>query len=409
MTEMQPDYEGRVIAGRYRVERLLGQGGMGSVWAGRHLTLNQLVAIKFIHPRLTSSEDALRRFEVEAKAAARLRSLHAARVYDHGVTADSQPYIVMEYLEGETLGQSVRRRGHLPLLELVRVISETARALGAAHEQGILHRDLKPDNIFLATERDAPPFGYVVKVLDFGIAKIAEDDGLGTGTQAGMVLGTPHYMSPEALTASAPVGAAADIWSLGACAYAAACGTMPFYGDAIGDVVLKVCVAPMPVPSKVQPALPKAFDEWFARACARDVSQRFASMKEAEQAILELDAWNQRRREQSLYELGKIAGATELDSLHPPSSRRALLLGGGLAGASVMLALLGNYAYQRTRAAADEAARVAASARAVMDRENERRLREAEQRFWSQQPDAGPPSEDAGVPNQNATQRKKKR
>ena len=150
-----PAYEGKTVAGRYRVERLLGQGGMGSVWAGRHTTLGHLVAIKFIHPRLATSREALRRFDVEAKAAARLKTRHAVSVYDHGVTAEGEPYIVMEYLEGESLEQRLQRVGRLPLAVVIEVVNQAARALASAHEEGVVHRDLKPDNIFLAKDSEA--------------------------------------------------------------------------------------------------------------------------------------------------------------------------------------------------------------------------------------------------------------
>ena len=157
------------------MERLLGQGGMGSVWAGRHITLGHFVAIKFIHPALTESREALRRFDIEAKAAARIKSRHAAAVHDHGVTPEGRPYIVMEYLEGEPLEEAIRRRGALPLREVAEIVAQAARALEVAHNAGIVHRDLKPDNIFLAHDREAAN-GYTVKLVDFGIAKIVHDE-----------------------------------------------------------------------------------------------------------------------------------------------------------------------------------------------------------------------------------------
>jgi serine/threonine-protein kinase len=396
------DYEGKIIAGRYRVERLLGQGGMGSVWAGRHLTLDQLVAIKFIHPGLATSVEALRRFDTEAKAAARLKTRHAVQVYDHGVTADSEPYIVMEYLDGESLEHAIRRRGPIPLPEVISIVTQAARALAAAHEQGIVHRDLKPDNVFLARDRDAGALGFVVKLVDFGIAKIVADEAArGAGaTQAGMVLGTPHYMSPEALTASAPVGPASDIWSLGACAFAAACGRVPFEGDAIGDVVLKVCAAPLPQPSRLVPELPKAFDDWFEKACSRSMSERFASVTEAADALSSLEAWRLRRREQANYRLtGGVASSVGLELEQPDTSRRGLVLAGILVGASTMLAALGYYVVQRTRAADADAASLAASARALIEAENARKLQDAEAAFWARQAAASEPSKDAGAPS----------
>jgi serine/threonine protein kinase len=407
MTTLTKNYEGKIIAGRYRVERLLGEGGMGSVWAGRHLTLDQLVAIKFIHPRLTTSSEALRRFDLEAKAAARLKTRHAVQVYDHGVTADGEPYIVMEYLEGESLETMIRRRGPLPFAEVQEIVEQAGRALTAAHERGIVHRDLKPDNIFLSRDRDAGPRGYVVKLVDFGIAKIVEDEAArgASATQAGTVLGTPHYMSPEALTASAPVTAASDIWSLGASAFSAACGRVPFEGEAIGDVVLKVCAAPLPVPSRIRPELPKAFDEWFKKCCSRSVSARFASVAEAAAALGSLDEWRGKEQDLNVYEVRGGSLAPPLASDEPGTSRRGLLIAGVLAGASMMLALLGYYVLQRTRAADAGAAAVAASARVVIEAENERKLRAAEAAYWPSKSDAGVGPDAAA----SGTRRKKRR
>ncbi|HEY2409682.1 MAG TPA: serine/threonine-protein kinase [Polyangiaceae bacterium] len=397
---LPPAFEGTTVAGRYRVERLIGQGGMGSVWAGRHLTLNQLVAIKFIHPKLAGSSEALRRFDTEAKAAARIKSRHAVAVFDHGITESGQPYIVMEYLEGESLEQMVRRRGKLPLAEVAEIVQQAARALSAAHDAGIVHRDLKPDNIFLATDREAGARGYLVKLVDFGIAKIVHDEAAGgaAATQAGMVLGTPHYMSPEALTSSAPVSASSDIWSLGACAFAAVCGRTPFDGDAIGDVVLKVCAAPMPVPSSIEPSLPKAFDEWFERSCNRAIKKRFATVAEQADALARLEEWGRARREQVSYEIRPLQPSIvdAGDSLTPPPSSRARMLGGLLAGIAITIGGLGFYVQKRTREADQVMREAMASAAAAVEAENQRKLREAEQAFWAAA-DAGSAARDGGA------------
>src|SRR6187431_1125652 len=330
-TSPPPDLQGKTIAGRYLVERLIGQGGMGTVWAGRHVSLDQLVAIKFVHPKLAGSAEALRRFDTEAKAAARIKSRHAVAVYDHGISEGAQPYIVMEYLEGESLEQSIARRGKLPLHEVAEIVQQAARALHAAHQAGIVHRDLKPDNIFLARDGEAGTRGYSVKLLDFGIAKLVHEEAAGgaSSTQAGMVLGTPHYMSPEALTASAPVSAASDIWSLGACAFSAACGRVPFEGNAIGDVVLKVCAAPLPVPSQLQPSLPKAFDAWFAKCCSRDIAARFKTAAEAADALQRLEEWGQAQRDHTAYEIRPLQPSSldiSVDDL--PAPGRAKMLAG---------------------------------------------------------------------------------
>lgn len=362
-----------IVADRYRVERLIGQGGMGSVWAARHLSLDQMVAIKFIHPKLLGSSQALRRFDNEAKAAARIKSRHAVTVFDHGVAANEQPYIVMEYLEGESLEERVRRLGPRPLSEVAAVVTQAARALEAAHDAGIIHRDLKPENIFLAADRDRGAEAYVVKVVDFGIAKMIHDEAASgaAATQAGSVLGTPHFMSPESLTGAGPVGVGADIWSLGACAFAAACGRTPFEGDAIGDIVLKVCSQPLPVPSELNPLLPPAFDVWFARACDRQPSGRFQRVDEMARALSQLDQWAQIEKETSAFEIRPRQQSRlelELAEYQPPS--RGRFLAGVLGGIAVTIALLGYFVFQRTRAANEAAAAAAARAAAALEAQN---------------------------------------
>ena len=398
MTDSLPDFQGTTIAGRYLVERLIGQGGMGSVWAGRHVTLDQLVAIKFVHPKLAGSAEALRRFDTEAKAAARIKSRHAVAVYDHGVTEAGQPYIVMEYLEGESLEDAIHRRGKLPLNEVAEIVQQAARALNTAHAAGIVHRDLKPDNIFLARDSEATARGYSVKLVDFGIAKMVHEEAANgaSATQAGMVLGTPHYMSPEALTSSGPVSVASDIWSLGACAFSAVCGRVPFEGDAIGDVVLKVCAAPMPVPSQLQHSLPKSFDAWFERACSRDPKKRFTTVAELADALTRLDEWARAQREHVLYEIRPMAPSiVDTAELEIQPSGRARAIAGMLIGASLMLGVLGFYVFKRTREADEMMRQAAASAAAVVEAENARKLREADKQFWAA--DAGSQAQDAGA------------
>jgi len=403
--------EGTLVAGRYEVIRRLGQGGMGAVYLCRHVTLGQNVAIKFIHPQLLTSEEVLRRFDTEAKAAARIQSRHAVSVIDHGVAETGQPFIVMEYLEGVSLEQAMRERGRLPFPEVVEIVVQVARALEQAHAAGIVHRDLKPDNIFLAKDVEMGKFGWIVKVLDFGIAKVVADDTVGAAavstTKTGMVLGTPLFMSPEALTAAAPVSPASDIWSLGACAFAASVGKVPFDGEAIGDVVLKVCAAPMPVPSQLVPELPRAFDEWFAKACARDMRLRFRRVGEMADALRRLDEWARAQREQALYEIRSIGSMVDIEEAlsgdEPRTSSRGLVLGGMLAGVAMTIGVLGYYVLSRTRAA-DETARAAAAREAAMiQAEGERKVLEAEGRKRAQAtdvklgPDAG--ATDAGSPD----------
>src|SRR6202046_313090 len=215
-----PELQGKVIGGKYRVDRIIGTGGMGTVWEGVHEALGHKVAIKFIKAAYASHPDARKRFEIEARAAAKLKTKHAVQVYDFGVTDEGIPYIVMEYLEGRSLSELLMEKGPLPGPEVGSIISQAARALAKAHAAGIVHRDLKPDNIFLARS-DEPIEGlpYIVKLVDFGIAKILEEppkEGqapapMGGPTREGTVIGTPNFMAPEQLTAGGRAGPPPDI------------------------------------------------------------------------------------------------------------------------------------------------------------------------------------------------------
>lgn len=289
--------EGRVVGEKYRVVRLLGSGGMGTVWQGEHLHLGTRVAIKFIRPDVAAREDARQRFQIEARAAASVDSKYAIKVYDYGVSDDGLPYIVMEYLEGESLSEILVRRGPLPVDEAAKIVVHAARALAKAHAAGVVHRDMKPDNIFLATNIEGDEEGsglpYVVKLVDFGIAKILDTSesseksgGLNGPTQAGSVIGTPNFMSPEQLTVGGTPGPLTDIWGLGACAFAAFTARIPFDGDVLGDIVLKVCVAPLPLPSQFNPEAGEALDAWFLRACHRDPTKRFQSAEELSKQLV---------------------------------------------------------------------------------------------------------------------------
>lgn len=288
-------YEGTVVAGKYRIEHILGSGGMGSVWLARHVELGFLVAVKLIKPSLLTRKDSRRRFQIEAQAATQIDSPHAVRVFDYGETDDGVPFMVMEFLEGESLADCVSRRGAFSLEELARILAQASKAISKAHAQGIFHRDLKPDNVFLATnvEHIDPELPYTVKIVDFGIAKLLDNSfsvgGAGPGmagpTQTGMVVGTPSFMSPEQLTEGGEPDALTDVWTLGVTFFTAATATLPFEGEVLGDVVLKVCVSEMPKPSRKHPELPPEFDAWFAKACARDRKKRFQSVTEMSDAL----------------------------------------------------------------------------------------------------------------------------
>ena len=268
-----------MIAGKYRLERCIGQGAMGSVWGARHLTLDLPVAVKFMTPELVESAQAVARFEREAVAAARLRSPHVVQVLDHGLD-DGAPFIAMEWLDGEDLGARLRRVGRLSLRDAATIATQAAKALRAAQDEGVVHRDLKPSNIFLARVHGEE----IVKLLDFGVAKVrppaAEAAASFDATATGALLGTPNYMSPEQVRGSKQIDHRSDIWSLGIILYYAITGKMPFTGASMGDVLVKICTQPLEPPTCVALDLPPAVDWFFQRACAQNPEQRYQTATE---------------------------------------------------------------------------------------------------------------------------------
>ena len=279
---MIPIEEGRVFAGRYRLERALARGGMGSVWVAQHTQLDVHLAIKFMDPTFAASNDARSRFEREAKAAAKLQSPHVVQVHDYGVE-DNTPFIVMELLVGEDLGDRLKREKRLSLKATADIVTQTAKALRRAHEEKIVHRDLKPGNIFLAKAQD----DEIVKVLDFGIAK-ARMSTEGEVTKTGTLIGSPHYMSPEQARGGKNLDHRSDLWSLAVIIFRSITGHLPFPGDELGEVIMAICADPIPIPSQVFPELGPEVDAFFARALGRDPAKRFQSAKEMADAFAAL-------------------------------------------------------------------------------------------------------------------------
>jgi len=269
---------GNVLHGKYRLERELGRGAMGTVWSAIHLTLDQRVAIKVISSDIANSGEAIHRFHTEAKAAAKLRSRYVVQVYDDGETPEGLPYIVMEYLEGESLEDRIVRSGDIPLAEAVRITTHVGRALSRAHSRGIVHRDLKPANIFITRSED-DEMGWVAKVLDFGIAKLDDNRDKST-TKTGTVLGTPLFMSAEQVRGASNVDARSDLYSLGMVFYNMLTGKYAFEGSSFGDLLVSICTNPLPKLSEHAPWVSQALDNWFQRACARDVTARFQTADE---------------------------------------------------------------------------------------------------------------------------------
>ncbi|HET7541909.1 MAG TPA: serine/threonine-protein kinase [Polyangiaceae bacterium] len=270
--------EGEILGGKYRLEQEIGRGSMGTVWSAVHLTLGQRVAIKLIAAEHAQSLEARQRFSTEAKAAARLRSRYVVQVYDDGETPEGTPFIVLEYLDGETLEQRLERERDLPLNEAVRVTRHVARALSRAHASGIVHRDLKPGNVFLTRSED-DELGWLAKVLDFGIAKF-EEHGVDSTTKTGALLGTPLFMSPEQIRGANSVDSRSDLYSLGMVFYNMVTGGYAFNGDSFADVLVAICTGPLPDLRAAAPWVPASVADWFQRTCARDVQQRFQSADE---------------------------------------------------------------------------------------------------------------------------------
>jgi serine/threonine-protein kinase len=271
---------GNIIASRYRLGRVLAQGGMGSIWIARHLQLDVDVAVKFMAAQYAGSSELRARFEREAKAAALLKSPHAVQIHDYGIEDDA-PYIVMELLEGEDLSARLTREKRLSLPATRRIVEDVGKALRRAHAIGLVHRDMKPANIFLARQGGEE----VVKILDFGIAKstgVLDDD---QSTQADAVLGSPRYMSPEQIRSSAQVDHRTDLWSLGVIAYRCLTGRLPFPEGELGEVFVAICTAPIPRASEVAPDLGPAVDRFFERALERSLDGRFQSAQELVEAF----------------------------------------------------------------------------------------------------------------------------
>lgn len=273
--------EGQVVAGKYRISRVIGEGGMGCVVAARHLLLNQDVAVKFVLPSAASRPDHVARFFREAQAAAAIHSEHVVRVLDVGVLDDGTPYMVMEYLEGLDLASLVEQRGRLPVAEAAGYILEACEALAEAHAAGLVHRDIKPSNLFLTRRRDGTP---LVKLLDFGIAK-SVSPGDHALTSTGAVMGSPSYMSPEQIRGSKNVDPRADIWSLGATLHELVAASPPFVAEEIFALCVIIVTEPPARLSAQRPDLPPGLEDVVLRCLEKDPARRFQDVAALAQAL----------------------------------------------------------------------------------------------------------------------------
>jgi eukaryotic-like serine/threonine-protein kinase len=277
---LEHDAEPRVIAGKYRLECLLGEGGMGSIWRAFNLHLEVPVAIKLLRPGLNSDELG-ERLRVEARAAAKLVHPSIVRVFDIGEAESGEPFIVMELLNGESLGDALEL-GPLPAVNAVQMLLPIAEALSLAHSRGVVHRDLKPDNIFLAREGDA----VQPKLLDFGIAKVTSTLAAGGAvlTQTGVLLGSPDYMSPEQACGRADIDQRSDIWSFCVVLYEAISGATPFSGTT-AQSILRSVVQDDPLPVDMLTQVDRRLSDLIMSGLHKDREQRPPSIFDLGQAL----------------------------------------------------------------------------------------------------------------------------
>ncbi len=286
------DYSGKVLNDRYTLSRLLGRGGMGSVYIGKHNIIGKKVAVKFLHAEFANSEEVLKRFYREAQAAASIGHKNIIDVMDVGVSQDGEPYLVMEYLEGEDLDGMLDRNGVIDLPTACGIMEQALLALGAAHDAGIIHRDLKPGNIFLVHQKNEAP---LVKLIDFGISKFTQLTGQEKLTQTGSLLGTPSYMSPEQAMGSADIDARADIYAMGVIFYQMLTNELPFEGENYNELLVNVLTNPPRPPSEAYADFPIDAEPVVMKELSKDPADRSQNAEEFIAALKTLGAYTERQ------------------------------------------------------------------------------------------------------------------
>jgi serine/threonine-protein kinase len=274
---------GQILDNKYRIVRLIGEGGMGSVHEGENTLIARRVAIKVMHAAAAANEQALLRFEREAQAAGRIGSDHILEVLDMGRLEGGDRYMVMEYLDGEPLAARIERFGRMTPEQIGPLMRQALKGLQAAHDAGIIHRDLKPDNIFIQREK-AGQADYV-KIIDFGISKFSALDTAMNMTRTGAVMGTPYYMSPEQAKGSSQIDPRSDVYAIGIIMYEAVTGRVPFDGNTFNELMFKIVLSEPPKLSEVVPDLDPEFAAIINKAMARELEQRYASAQQLRQAL----------------------------------------------------------------------------------------------------------------------------
>jgi eukaryotic-like serine/threonine-protein kinase len=277
---MNEPREGDVLAGKFRIERVLGVGGMGMVVSAMHLHLDERVAIKFLLPEALGNAEAVARFGREARAAVKIKSEHVARVTDVGALDSGSPYMVMELLRGQDLSELLRDHGALPVALAVQYVLQACEALAEAHAIGIVHRDLKPANLFLTARADGSP---CIKVLDFGISKVTVKSGSGSDmgmTRTQSIMGSPLYMSPEQMASARDVDQRADIWAVGTVLYELVTGRVPFEAETMPQLCTLILHADPPSPRSIRANIPDGLEQVILHCLRKDRSQRYANVAE---------------------------------------------------------------------------------------------------------------------------------
>jgi serine/threonine-protein kinase len=303
--ENAPVGPGEILDGKYRVDRVLGAGGMGVVVAATHVQLNTQVALKFLLPDVLSDAQIVERFVREARSAVQIQSEHVARVTDVSTLPNGAPYMVMEYLEGQDLAETLAKSGPLVVARAVGYLLQACEAIAEAHSLGIVHRDLKPANLFLVQRNRREP---IVKVLDFGISKSNDQASLNL-TKTASLMGSPYYMSPEQMRSARDVDARSDIWAIGVILFELLSGTPPFQGGTITELVVAVTQGKVPSVCDLRPELPAGIAEVIARCLRREPQDRYADVGELAKALV---PFGPPRSEVSVERISRILGLTSM-------------------------------------------------------------------------------------------------
>ncbi|MCP4601741.1 MAG: protein kinase [Proteobacteria bacterium] len=331
---------GTMLDGKYRIDRVIRSGGMGTVYEATQVNIGRKVALKLLHPKYRLTAKSLERFNQEARLAGSISHDNICEVTDHGITRDGAPYLVMPLLSGHSLAEKLTAKEPYNIYQWIDIVCQTLSALEAVHEKKIVHRDLKPDNIFITHVGDQDDF---VKLLDFGISKVIEQDSARNLTTTGMVLGTAYYLAPELAKGQKKIDHRVDLYAMGVILYEILTGRRPFEGETYNEVLFKIASEPFPPPTSLNPGIPISIEQIILRAMSIDSGERFkdaAEMREAlENAMTESPTSGRTSMTGTVPELstpGSI-GTPQSDHLNEISDRRLISARIVLVAAAIIL------------------------------------------------------------------------